>query len=76
MLARASQLLRPRQAGREVTPACASSPRRQLLAASPLDALDDLHVVAPTAWTRPFFPNAYSSPSPTMADATAAAPPT
>src|SRR3954469_6478081 len=45
VLARASQLLRPRQAGRVVTPTSASSPRRHLLAASPPDALDDLHVV-------------------------------
>ena len=37
----ASQLLAPARAGTEVTPACASSPRRHLLAASPVDELDD-----------------------------------
>src|SRR4051812_28729750 len=56
VLARASQLLRPRQAGRVVTPTSASSPRRHLLAASPPDALDVLHVVPPTQWTRPLLP--------------------
>ena len=46
MLARASQLLLPRQAGREVTLACLSSPRRHLLAARALDASTS-HLEAP-----------------------------
>src|SRR3954471_7036821 len=75
VLARASQLLRPRQAGREVTPTSASSPRRHLLAASPLDALDDLHVVPPTPWTRPLPPCLSPSFPSAMAEAVAAIPP-
>ena len=51
MLAHASQLLRPRQAGTEVTPTSASSPRRHLLAARAPGHLGDLHVAAPTPWT-------------------------
>ena len=46
MLAHASQLLRPRQAGTEVTPASTSLARRHLLAAHAPGHLDDLHVAA------------------------------
>ena len=72
----ASQLLAPARAGIEVTPACASSPRRHLLAASPVDELDDLHVAPPSPWTPPFAPCTSSSPPSTMADAAAATSPT
>src|SRR3954471_15294742 len=75
VLAQASQLLRPRQAGRVVTPASASSPRRHLLAASPLHALDALHVAPPTLWTSHFSPCFSLSLSSAMTAAPVAAPP-
>ena len=75
VLARANQLLHPRQAGREVTPTSASSPRGHQLAASPLDELDDLHVAPPTPWTHPFGTDASPLPSSAMADAAAATSP-
>src|SRR4051812_28788576 len=68
VLARASQLLRPRQAGRVVTPTSASSPRRHLLA-------DVLHVMPPTQWTRPLLPCLSPSLPIAMAAASVAAPP-
>ena len=64
MLARASQLPALSRAGREVTPASASSPRRHLLAASPVDALDEPLDAPPSLWTPPFSPIASPSPSP------------
>src|SRR3954471_12157126 len=75
VLAQASQLLRPRQAGRVVTPTSASSPRRHLLAASLPDALGDLHVATPTPWTRPLPPCPSPSLPSAMAEASAAVPP-
>ena len=51
MLAHASQLLRPCQAGTEVTLTSTSSPRRHLLAACAPGHLGDLPVAAPTLWT-------------------------
>ena len=64
MLARASQLPALARAGREVTPASVSSPRRQLLAALAADALADLPRRAPSLWTPSFSPVASPSPSP------------
>ena len=64
MLARSSQLPALARAGREVTPASVSSPRRQLLAALAADALADLPRRAPSLWTPSFSPVASPSPSP------------
>ena len=64
MLARASQLPALARAGREVTPASVSSPRRQQLAALAADELADLSRCAPSPWTLPFSPIASPSPSP------------
>ena len=71
----ASQLLGPARAGTEVMPACASSPRRHLLAASPVDELDDLHVAPPSPWTPPFAPITSPSLSLAMAEGAAATSP-
>ena len=64
MLARASQLPALARAGREVTPASVSSPRRQQLAAPAADELADLSRRAPSPRTSPFSPIASPSPSP------------
>ena len=63
MLARASQLPALARAGREVTPASASSPPRHLLAVLAADELADLPRRAPSPWTSPFSPIASPSPS-------------
>ena len=64
MLARASQLPALARAGREVTPASVSSPRRQQLAALAADELDDLPRRAPSPWTSSLSPIASPSPFP------------
>ena len=60
----ASQLLALARAGREVTPASVSSPRRQQLAALAADELDDLSRRAPSPWTSSLSPIASPSPFP------------
>ena len=64
MLARASELLALARAGRQLTPASVSSPRRQQLAALAADELDDLPRRAPSPWTSSLSPIASPSPSP------------
>ena len=63
MLARASELLALARAGRQLTPASVSSPRRQQLAALAADELTDLSRRTPSPWTLPF-PPPIASPSP------------
>ena len=75
MLARASELLALARAGRQLTPASVSSPRRQQLAALAADELADLSRRAPSPLTLPFPPIASPSLSLTMADAAAATSP-
>ena len=64
MLARASQLPALARAGREVTPASASSPRRELLAALARGCAGRTPRRAPSPWTPPFSPIASPSPFP------------
>ena len=64
MLARASELLALARAGRQLTPASVSSPRRQQLAALAADELDDLPRRAPSPWTSSLSPIASPSPFP------------
>ena len=72
VLAHASQLLCPRQAGTEVTPTSTSSPRRHLLAARAPGHLGDLHVAAPTPWTPHSPPCLSPSPFPISPNASVA----